>query len=116
MYGPGETVLVSERSTSEAAVVAVELLFAEFGSDVVEEPVAVFAMLPPLLTCTVSVKVAEAFAASVAIVQVTVVVPLQLNAGPEFWLIETKEVVAGSVSVSDTDCASLGPAFEIEIR
>ena len=58
---------------------------------------------------------AEAPDANVAIVQVTVVVPLQLNAGPLFCCIETKVVVAGSVSLSVTFVASLGPAFDAVI-
>src|SRR6185436_12312403 len=58
------------------------------------------------------VKVALSFAANVSIVHV--IVPLdseQLNAGPVFWLKDTKVIPAGTVSVSDTLAAASGPRF-----
>lgn len=76
-------VLVTIRSaTAPTEAVDVLLLFPGVGSGVDELTVAVLLTLVPLLTAAVSVKLADAPAANVAAVQVTVLVPLQLNAGP----------------------------------
>ena len=60
--------------------------------------------------CPVSVKVAVAPAARLRIEQVRQV-PVQMNTGPLFCMIETNVIVPGSVSVSETLSAALGPGF-----
>src|SRR5260370_225477 len=96
----------------------VGLLLPGVGSLVVDDAEAVlvsvvlFAKFVP--TLKMSVKVAEAPEASVASVQLTDPVPptdgfVHVNAGPVFCVLETNVVPAGSVSLSVTLCASLGP-------
>ena len=107
-----------ERSASAAAiwVIAVELLLAEFGSDV-DVTVAVL-LLGPIgaasAICTVIVNVAVVPAVSAAIEQETVPVPpteglLQMNAGPVGCASETNVVLGGRVSAIVTLAASEGP-------
>src|SRR5687768_2369656 len=67
----------------------------------------------PAVTLTTKVNVAEAPAASVAIVAVTVPVPpaggvVSVNAGPDVCIADTNVVLAGTTSLSVTPCASLG--------
>src|SRR5258708_33592629 len=86
-------VLVTARSAAGAVieVVALAELFAGLGSAVVELADAVFVTVVPALAtldCTTRVKVAEAGAASEALVQVTVPAAptagvVQVNAGPD---------------------------------
>jgi hypothetical protein len=73
------------------------------------ETVAVSVMLVPEavlgLTCTTTVKVAEAPAARVAVVPVIVPVPptgglVKVKVGPLFWASDTKVVLLGTLSVS----------------
>jgi len=63
----------------------------------------------PAFTLYVNEKTATALTGRVAIVQFTVPVPLQVNAGPESWASDTNVVFAGAESVSVTACASSGP-------
>src|SRR6185437_16779486 len=108
------TIARSAEALTRVAVAA-EVLLPVVGSEVALVTVAVLLSVVPsatlLPTCTTNVKLAEAPLASVAIVQLTVLVPLQLNADPVFCVIDTKLVFAGSVSVQLTLCASLGPLF-----
>jgi hypothetical protein len=97
-------------------------LFAEAGSEVVVDTVAVFemALSPARLAAvwTTSVKLADTPRASVGRVAVTVPVPptsgvARLHpAGP---VIDTNVVPVGSVSLSCTVCASLGPLLTTAI-
>jgi len=100
------------------AVVAVEVLFGGFASVVADVTLAVLVIVPlaAALTFTTNVNVAVAPDANVAMFAVTVPVPptagvVSVNAGPEVCIIETKVVFAGTASVSETACASLGPLF-----
>jgi hypothetical protein len=109
-------VFVMARSALALTVdAAVDELFAGFGSALPLVTVAVFEIVEPeaaaAVTFATSVKVALAPLTSVAIVQVTVVVPLQVNAGPLFCVTLTNVVPGGRVSVSDTFDASEGPLF-----
>ena len=94
---------------------ALALLFVGLLSGVVALIVAVSVMVEPLLalggTLNVNWNAADAPAASVAMVQMTGPVPLQLNAGPAVCDTETNVVPAGTVSVSVTLAASEGPLF-----
>jgi hypothetical protein len=95
------------------------LLLSGFGSVVVVETLAVFVNgvfdAVPGGMWPVSVKVALAPAARLAIVQVTVPPEptlgwlLQSNAGPLFCAIETNVIVPGSASVSEKLLAASGP-------
>jgi hypothetical protein len=86
------------------------------------EIVATFVkIVPPAAagsTFTVKEKSAEPPDVSVAIVQVTgpftpTAGAVQRNAGPEFWRSETNVIPAGKGSLSETDAALSGHAFEI---
>src|SRR2546423_23193 len=94
---------------------AVELLFAVFGSLVVELTFAVFVMVVPVavpaLMFTVRLNVALAPALSEAMLHATVAPVVQLNVGPDVCVSETNVVFAGSVSVHETVVAVDGPAF-----
>ena len=94
-------------------VVAVAPLFEESGSAVALETVAMFWTVGPALssTCSTRLKVAVAPARSVVRVHVTPEVVVQLNAGPEVWVNDTKVVPAGRGSLSETSTASEGPPF-----
>jgi hypothetical protein len=122
-FDPGVTVaaavLVTDTSeeTETVAVVVAELL-PGVGSVVVAETVAVLATVPeaPEGTFTTRESVAEAPAARVAPVQLTVPLAptagvVQVKAGPAVWVEETNVVPAGSGSLMTTACASLGPAL-----
>ena len=100
--------------------VAVLLLFAGFGSVVIELTLAVFEMVVPTGVPWSVVKlnwnVADAPLANEAIVQLIVPVPpaggvVQVNAGPLVCEAEAKCVFAGTTSVSVTLIAGDGPAF-----
>lgn len=86
-------------------------MFAVFGSATGEETVAVLLTVVPPVTVATSEKTADAPLLSVAAVQVTVVVPLQLNAGPEVCVIETNDSLTGKVSLSVIDDPCDGPLF-----
>src|SRR5262249_39886473 len=101
-------------------VVTLDVLFAEFGSDVVAPIVAVFVVLVPAATPDGTLKtngnVALAPAANVAIVQVMAPVPpaggvMQEKTGPVCCDAEAKVMLGGTLSVSVTVVASDGPAF-----
>ena len=113
--------LVTARSAEAFTVAAVDwLLFAGVGSVVLDDAEAVFVIVVPFAifapTLKTSVNVADAPLASVPIVQLTDPVPptdgfVHVKAGPVFCVSETNVVPAGSVSLSVTLCASLGPLF-----
>ena len=90
-----------------------EVLFARFGSGVVDATEAVLDRTPPALTCKTSVTVAAPPELIVPIEQVTVAVPLH-----EPWegVAETNEVCAGITSVMVASIAGLGPALLAVIR
>src|SRR5438128_126398 len=119
LTGSGESLLVTARSAAVLTVVmAVALLFAGTGSTVVDVTLAVLEMVPvaAALTFTTSVNVADAPAANVAMFAVAVPVPptagvVSVNAGPEVCIMETKVVLAGMVSLSETVDATAGPPF-----
>jgi hypothetical protein len=120
--GSGAPMLVTERSADAATVVvAVPLSFPGFGSEVVEEAVAVFDRTVPSVTdgstCTVKENTALP-TASDAIEHDTVppaptagVVQDQPGGGEN----DTNVVPAGRVSDKDALAASLGPAFVVVI-
>jgi hypothetical protein len=89
-------------------VVAVALLFAVLGSEVVELTVAVFESGAAAVGVTTIVTVAEAPEASVPRLHVTVAVPEQ---EPTDGVADTKVTPAGSVSLTLTAAAALGPAL-----
>lgn len=112
----GGALFVMERSALALTVeLAVAVLFTGFGSALELETVAVFESVDPeaaaALTFATRVNVALAPFTSAAIVQVTVVVPLQVNVGPLFCVVLTRVVPGGRVSVIDTLEASEGPLF-----
>jgi hypothetical protein len=87
----------------------VEVLLARFGSGVVEETVAVLETVPGVLELlTTSTTVATPLANTVPREQLTVLVPEQ---DPTDGVAETSVVPAGSVSLTVTPAAKLGPAF-----
>jgi len=89
--------------------VAVEVLFAEFGSGVMEEAVAVLATVPDVLgLLTTSWTVATPLAGTVPREQLTVLVPEQ---DPCDGVAETNMLPAGRTSLTVTLAARLGPAF-----
>ena len=105
---------VSDRSAWELSVVfTVELLLPEFVSEVVVLTFAVLLMVEPLGadgdTCTRSVNVALAPAASEAMLQETVAPVVHVNVGPVFCVSETNVVFAGSVSDQAAFAAFDGP-------
>ena len=109
-----DAVFTTLRSAGVMAVDAVAVLFAGFGSVVVELTVAVFAVEP--LTVITIWNVADAPAERVPIEQVTVPCApgaglMQLNVGPAVCDSETNVLPAGSGSVIVTFSASLGPRF-----
>jgi hypothetical protein len=94
-------------------IVAVEELFAGFGSVCPPETVAVFETCPGVdAVVTTRVIVAPAPLARVPTAQVTVVVPLH---DPCEGVAETKLVPAGSASVMLTPLAASGPLFTMLI-
>src|SRR6266498_349689 len=105
-------------AATPTTVVVLAVLFAEFGSVVEEDTVAVFPITVPLgvpeLTFTTSVNDAELNGASVAIVQVWVPVPPTASGEqlhPAAGVTETKVVLTGITSLRVTDVASWGPSF-----
>src|SRR6266498_4446414 len=105
-------------AATPTTVVVLAVLFAEFGSVVEEDTVAVFPITVPLgvpeLTFTTSVNDAELNGASVAIVQVWVPVPPTASGEqlhPAAGVTETKVVLAGITSLRMTDVAVCGPSF-----
>src|SRR5947199_396373 len=117
LTGCGASESATERSACPATVVvAVAVLLPLVGSGVVEE-IVVLALIVPVAagsTSTTAVKLAEPPAANVA--RVTVTVPVAPTAGvvalhPAGVVTETNVVPAGVASVTDTVCASDGPAL-----
>jgi hypothetical protein len=112
---------VTERSAAAMTlVVAVAELFPGTSSVVLLDMVAVLLIVVPsgvlAFTFTTMLKLALAFAAKVAMVQVTVPVApgaglVQEKDGPAVCAIDTNVVFAGVASLSETFWASLGPAF-----
>lgn len=111
--------MVIERSASAAAtvVIAVELLLPEFGSEVVDETVAVLLLGPTGVAApnvaTMS-NVATAPLVNVPIEQETAPVApgaglMHVNEGPVVCVSDTKVVFGGSVSLMFTVVASDGP-------
>jgi hypothetical protein len=89
--------------------VAVEVLFAEFGSGVSVATVAVLATVPDVLgLLTTSWTVATPLAGTVPREQLTVLVLVQ---DPCDGVTETNVMPAGRVSLTVTPAARLGPAF-----
>ena len=89
--------------------VAVEVLFAEFGSGVSVATVAVLATVPDVLgLLTTSWTVATPLAGTVPREQLTVLVPVQDHCD---GVADTNVVPAGRVSLTVTPAARLGPAF-----
>src|SRR5258708_2021372 len=114
--GVGGPLFVTARSALfETVVDAVELLFAGLLSVVVVVTVAVLLSVVPFgvaaFTFATSVKVAEAPLISDAIEHVVVAPVVQTKVGPVVWFSETNVVLAGSVSLNETDEASDGPLF-----
>src|SRR5438034_10314291 len=107
--GSDQSVLVTPRSAEvPTVVVAMAVLLPGVGSGVVLATVTVLTIVPTAvlaLTFTTSVKLAVvAYAATVAMVQITVPVPptagtVQLKVGPSSWVNETKVVPAGMRSL-----------------
>jgi hypothetical protein len=88
---------------------AVEVLFAEFGSGVSAATVAVLATVPDVPGLfTTSWTVATPLAGTVPREQLTVLAPVQ---DPCDGVAETNVVPAGRVSLTVTPAARLGPAF-----
>ncbi len=119
--GPAAAVFVTDTSACVAErVVTVAVLLARLGSEVAAVTFAVLVIVVPAGvlgdTRTTTVKLAEAPSGSVAMVPLIVPVPptaglVKVNVGPEICASETKVVLAGTMSVSATVWASLGPAF-----
>ena len=101
-----------DRSAEVAAgftvVVAVAELFAELGSEVVDDTVAVFESGPAAVGVTTIAIVAEAPFARVPRMQVTIEVPEQ---EPTDGVADTNVTPAGSVSLTETPAAESGPPF-----
>jgi hypothetical protein len=87
------------------------------GSAVALDTVAVLVMVVPLavpaVTFTTTVKIEEALATCVGLVNVNVPVPpagtASVRLQPAGVVTDTSVVFAGTASESDKDCASLGP-------
>src|SRR5262249_25243858 len=117
--GSGESDLVTARSAiALTVVVAVPVLLAGVGSVVALPAVALLDSVAPFgvaeLTCTTIVNTAVSPAATVALENTTLPVPptagaLRLHPTPVVTTADTNEVLAGTASVTVTDCASLGP-------
>jgi hypothetical protein len=88
--------------------VAVDELFAGFGSELLLETVAVFVAGPTVWAFVTMVIVAVTPEAIVPSEQVTVVVPLQV---PWLGVADTNVTLAGSTSTIVTPVAEFGPAF-----
>jgi len=101
----------------DAKVVVMAVLFAGFGSGVVELTVAVLLIITPSateqFTCAASVIVAVAFTGNEGneIVRLLLEPPLQVPPATPLTEHETKEVTPGKLSVTVTDDASVGPLF-----
>ena len=107
-----------ERSAvgATAVVMKLEVLFVVLGSEELVVTVALlvsFCLLAtPEPTCTMIVKLAEAFEARAGMVLVTCVVVFEsVKAGPLVWVCETKLVPVGKRSTNETFDAVPGPEF-----
>src|SRR5206468_2679512 len=115
MTDAGPVFVTARSACGVTAVLAVDESLLGSVSAVSVVPVAVFdrPLVTPELTCSTSVKVALAPAARVPVTRVTVpllptngvIVP---NPGPLFRVSDTNVVPAGSGSLTETNCASLG--------
>jgi hypothetical protein len=107
----GAPLCPTERSArAKTFDVVAAVLFPLAGSFVEDDTTAVFKIAPPSAgAVTVRVIGAAAVTPSAAIAHVTGPVPVQAQPVP---VEETKAVPAGSVSVTDTELACEGPAFE----
>src|SRR5205814_1651529 len=112
---PGALFVTVRSALALTSVEAVDELLLGFESGVVDVTFAVFITVVPFvsepLNVTVTLNVADAPAAKVAMEQVTVAPVVQVNVGPLVCDSETNVVPAGSVSVSVTEAASEGPRF-----
>src|SRR5687768_2003182 len=117
--GSGVSVLVTARS-AEALTVVVEVpvLLAGLGSVVALAPTALLVIVVPAavleLTFTTIVNVAVSPGSTVPFENTTFPVPptggaLMLQPLPVVTIADTNVVFAGTASVTDTVCASLGP-------
>jgi hypothetical protein len=109
----GPVLLIARSAEAVTVVVAVAVLFAGFGSAVVEATLAVLLKLPAwfgALTVTV-ITGAVAPAASAARVHVTDTLPVFEHDQP-VPVADTNVTPAGSVSVTVRFAASDGPAFD----
>jgi hypothetical protein len=108
--GSGESVLLSDRSADKplTVVVVVALLLPDTGSATLLVTLAVLLNVPPAVGVTTIVTVALAALARVPRLHVTVAVPLQL---PCDGVVDTQVTPPGSVSVTETPVAELGPLF-----
>src|SRR5262245_4870617 len=115
--GSGASPSVTDRSADALIiVVALAVLLFEFGSEVADESVALSLVVPLASgsTFTTTVKVARLSEANVARVNVTV--PAAPTAAvvalhPAGVTTETKVVLVGVASSTETVCASLGPTL-----
>ena len=109
--------LIAKSALLWTVVVAVAELLPAAGSAVALDTLAVLVMIVPLVvpavTFTTTVKILEAPAACVALVNVSVPVPptgtASVRVQPDGVVTETSVVFAGTASDNDNDCASLGP-------
>jgi hypothetical protein len=111
---PAEAVLVIERSAEGLTVVdAVEVRSAESGSAVGLDTIAVFAIDGTAEAVGVTVMVIVTLCPLVIVPRVhdTVAVPLQVPADGGVTVVDTHVTVVGSVSVTPTLDAELGPLF-----
>lgn len=115
----GPSVGVEAALAGRNSTATVELLFPATVSVVAEETTAVFRTEPPArlgFACVTIVKVADAPAARLAMLHVTVPGEptggtTQVNAGPVFCTSETNRLAGGKESLRATVYASLGPLF-----
>jgi hypothetical protein len=104
----GPLLVIDRSAFAVTFVLAVELLLPGVGSEVVADTVAVFERLATVFAVTTRAIVGDAPALTVPRLQVTVLVP---EHEPTEGVAETKVVPAGSVSLTVTPAALLGPEF-----
>ena len=117
---------IAPRSAEDAPGIVTDAaleLFSSFGSnDCFDDTVATFVNVVPDAAsegrCMTKVKLALALSGNVAIEQLMVPPDpaggfVQLNVGPLFWVLDTKVIPAGSISIRETPAASSGPIFII---
>src|SRR5512145_215132 len=100
MTGSGESVLVIFRFAAAITVVpSVIVLLSVFGSVASDATLAVFEMVPEVMTFTVTVTLYESDAPATIVPKAQLGTPLGSPAHPD---VETKVTPAGSVSVTTT--------------